>query len=161
MRGGQLRVAKADPSLRDVAFVKDHHGKVHHQTRTDDRDQFHDLNRSRCAAEDPAHLEVLKQFAGNRRRDADDRRDPEHGDDPARSGHTQRHHEERRDDQRRKRKPRDWIVGGADHPHEIAGDGREEEARNQHHDRRYDSAGDETRHVHVEDRHQHEQQSYE
>ena len=56
--------------------------------------------RARSAAENVADFEILQQLARDGRRDADDSRYAENGDDAGSSRNAERHHQQRRDDQR-------------------------------------------------------------
>ena len=104
------------------------------------------------AAEDVADFEILQQFAGDGGRDADDGGDPKHGGDAADAGDAHGDQEQGGDEQGGEGQAGDRVIGGADHADQVARDGGEEEAHDEH-----DDAGDQRhqdlpRQVEVEDR---------
>ena len=69
-----------------------------------------------------------------------------------------RNHQQRGDDQGRERQAGDRVVRRADHAHQVARDGGEEEPQNDHHHGRHDGAGEhageiEVQRDHAQERH--------
>ena len=124
-----------------VSLVENHQREEEHERGDDDAEHVADLHLGRRAAEDVSDLEVLQHFAGDGRGDADHGGDAEHRRHAAGAADAEGDHQQRGDDQRAEREAGDGVVGGADHADQVAGDGGEEEAENDHDDGGDDGAG--------------------
>jgi len=127
-----------------------------HEAGDDDADDVADLHLPGGAAEDVADLQVLQHLAGDGGGDADDGGDAQHCGHPLHALHSHDHHGERGHDGGGEGEAGDWVVRGADHADEVAGHRGEEEAGDQHDDRREERPRQGLREVQVERDHQHE-----
>ena len=125
--------------------MQHHEGDEEHGGSQGHAEQVTHLHAPGRAAQDVPGLEVLQHLTGHGRTHADHSGHAQHGGHALAALHTQHHHHEGGDHQGRQREARDRVVAGAHDAHQVAADGREEEAQDHHHQGRHE--GDQRAHL--------------
>ena len=122
------------PPVVDIALVQHQQREIHHGAGHHHGNQFHDLDAARRAAEDVADFEILQQLARHRARNADHRGHAQHRDHAARPGTPSATISSAAMITVESVRPGNRIIRRSDHAHQVARNGGEAEADDQHDD---------------------------